>query len=238
MLRNKWAITLMAAALQLFVTNVQGGGIPMPTDSTLYTTYDTSPAGISWYTCGTTGSGCYGGGYLPANNPCALLEDKDRITKATADEFDSERYVYLMTAEDAKNPRLTVYLMKYHVTPSYATTTFSLVRRVKLSNLVGGNGVQCYAAANGAALYLGTNASDNAVMVQKYSYVTSPIGGFSPPSPVSGISADNMGYVTVNFGEKNSYNTDFYMFGPDGLGVEVGGGHQYLPNTLNTIPFH
>jgi len=98
--------------------------------------------------------------------------------------------------------------------------------------LVGGVGLQCYAAANSAALYLGTNASDNPLKVQKYSYLTSQIGGFSPPSPVSGISADNFGYVTVNFGEKNSYGTCSYMFGPDGSGVEDGGGHQYLPNTL------
>jgi len=52
-------------------------------------------------------------------------------------------------------------------------------------------------AANSKFLFIGTNHSPSAVVVQKSNLSFSEAGGFSPPINVAAITADNYGYVTV-----------------------------------------
>ena len=52
-------------------------------------------------------------------------------------------------------------------------------------------------AANDGFIFVGTDASPNAVKVNKLTYSLTKLGGFSPPLPVTAITANDYGYVTV-----------------------------------------
>jgi hypothetical protein len=105
-----------------------------------------------------------------------------------------------------------------------------LIKQIELL-ITGGPSVSCFAAANAFAIFVGTSTSTSAVKVSKADYSQTTVGGFTPPIPVTSITADNRGYVSVNFGSGN--NTGFELFGPNGPLWEDGGGTAILLNQQN-----
>lgn len=127
---------------------------------------------------------------------------------------------------------LFVYKKTDVVTADSDTVTVNLARKIVLP-LVGGKTVTAYMAANDAFLYVGTNQSDQAVVIDKHdlkSFTT--LGAGSPPAPVASITADSYGYVTVTFGAPN---TSFAVFGPAGEIEENGGGGEFMLNDFNAV---
>jgi hypothetical protein len=92
-------------------------------------------------------------------------------------------------------------------------------------------------AGNKGFLFAGTNQSQSAVRIQKSNLSVTPIPGFSPPINVSAITADAYGYVTVTFGSFTGGESGFYVFGPDGLLREDGGGASFMLSTDQAVSF-
>jgi hypothetical protein len=87
-------------------------------------------------------------------------------------------------------------------------------------------------AANAGFLFIGTDKSPEAVRVQKSNFAILQVGGFSPPVNVTSITADKYGFVDVTFGGFLNGENGFVQFGPNGAGVEDGGGAEFLLSTV------
>jgi hypothetical protein len=111
--------------------------------------------------------------------------------------------------------------------------TVSITPSKKLTlPLIGGSNALCSMAANDGFIFVGTDASPNAVKVNKLTYSLTKLGGFSPPLPVTAITANDYGYVTVTQ-EAASQGSGFSVYGPNGMLQEDGGGAPFIPNTTN-----
>ena len=77
---------------------------------------------------------------------------------------------------------------------------------------------------------VGTNASPNAVKVNKLTYSLTKVGAFS--LPVTAITADDYGYVTVTQAAATQ-GSGFSVYGPNGMSQEDGGGAPFIANTAN-----
>jgi len=192
----------------------------------LYTTYNFSPTGFSWITCGSTSSsdGCYGSGAVTGfGRLCAILSDAN-VGSSTS----SLQRIYALDSEgNGKHDVVLHYLTREISVDStgYAHTTITDVKRVTLP-LAGGPHVACYAADNNAVIAAGTSTSTTAAVVTKPALTVSSSGGFSPPEAMTGIAADASGNIALNF------SGGFYLLGPSGGGLEDGGGNALV------IPLH
>ncbi len=199
---------------------------PWQARAQLYTTYNLSPNGFSWITCGSTSAleGCFGSGAeLNFGRLCAIVSDGNAGTT-----FDSTQKIYALDSNaTGKNDVVLHYLTRRISVDAtgYAYTTFKDVKDVGLP-LVGGNKVSCYAADNAAVIVAGTNTSTGAAVVRKNSLAVSNSGGFSPPATLIGITADASGNIAINF------NGGFELIGPTGSGLADGGGNGYV------LPLH
>jgi len=205
-----------------------------PPDINLYTTYSLyGPQYISWVVCGSTSQneGCYDSGSMgPFGHAGAIIESNETVTGNTV-----TRNVYVVDDASGGGTGVTLYVYQKTdvVTSSFDTTTISLTNTVPLP-LTGGSHVTTYMAANSGYLFIGTNLGQFAVRVQRAGLSLGMIGGFSPPINVASITANNYGYVTVNFGGPGNPG-GFYMFGPNGGAVEDGGGNENVVDTINAI---
>jgi hypothetical protein len=185
-----------------------------------YTTYNFSPTEISWITCGATSTseGCYGSGTIKGfGKICAVLQDPAKSSDK------SRNNLYVLDSDYKHQGTVALHVIRKTVTTAngYITTKFTRLQTIDLA-LQGGRSVGCEAAANANVVVAGTNTSTTAIEINKSTFATGSVGGFSPPANVTSIVADAAGYITVNFGE------GFYLLGPDGSGVEDGGGSAYL----------
>jgi hypothetical protein len=201
-----------------------------PINANLYTTYQftDSNQGLSWVTCGATqqSEGCFGSGQLGTfGDICAVLQGKAKIK---GDTVTQDVYVFDRDYEGGTNLYLDVYKKTDVITDSYDTTTFTATKQINLQ-LPAGKKVSCFAAAGPAYIFVGTSKSDTAVSISKSDLSLGTVGGFSPPTALTGIQADNRGYVSVNFGN------GFYLFGPNGQGEEDGGGNALLLNEISPL---
>jgi hypothetical protein len=206
-------------------------------DATLFTTYTvaTDLKTANWVTCGSTQAteGCYSSGTIgPFGRIGAMLQDTayydgDIVTRVI--------YVLDVAAGTAGNDvTLFVYTRKDVISSTYDTTTVTLSRQISLP-LVGGSTVTASMAENTPYLYVGTNQSLQAAAVKKSTWAVSSVGGFIPSIPVSSITSDNRGYVTVTFSSASGAESGFYVFGPTGGGEEDGGGSNFLLNATNAV---
>ena len=185
-----------------------------------YTTYNFSPTSITWITCGSTSTseGCYGSGEINGfGKICAVLQDTAKASDKSRNDL------YVLDSDYKHQGTVALHVIRKTVTTAngFITTKFARLQTIDLP-LQGGHNVGCQAAANASVVIVATNASTTAVEINKGTFSAGSVGGFSPPSTVTSIVADAAGYITVNFGE------GFYLFGPDGSGVEDGGGSAYL----------
>jgi hypothetical protein len=222
------------AALLAFAASSGGLAGAAEPDSTLFTTYSVSTdlRSINWLVCGSTkqSEGCFASGSLgPFGHIGAMLEsppvrDLNSVTR--------QIYVLDVANGTADVVVLFVYTKTDVVTAASDTVTVNLFRKTALP-LVGGKTVTASIAANDAYLYVGTNQSMQAVIVDKHhlkSFTT--LGAGDPPAPVAAITADSYGYVTVTFGAPN---TSFVVFGPAGDGKMSGGGGQFMLDDFNAV---
>ena len=206
-------------------------------DSTLYTTYTVSTDLQSAYyaVCGSTAQdeGCYSSGSLgPFAHIGSMLEGQPVVSGNTV-----TRKIYVLdvaSGTSANGVSLFVYTKTDVVSDSYDQVTVTLDQTIALP-LVGGSTVTASMAANDSYLFVGTNQSTRAVRIAKDQLVVTTIGGFSPPVPVSSITADTYGYVTVTFGAPSDWNSGFYIYGPTGAPQGDGGGSQFSLNSVNGV---
>jgi hypothetical protein len=142
------------------------------------------------------------------------------------------RDVYILDRRSSKTAPIILYVYKRTdtITSSYDSVQVSLLKTVPLG-LLGGPGSQCLMAANDSYVYVGTTVNTNAVSVSKTDFTIGSLGGFSPPENLKSITADDRGYVSIEF------DGGFYLVGPNGGGEEDGGGSAEEANTHNGLKF-
>jgi hypothetical protein len=207
-----------------------------PIDGTLFTTYsmDAARTIVSFSVCGSLpgSSGCYGGGTLTSFGRVGAILEGNPKTDLSMNTV--TRALYILDVASGVNQNevvLDVYTRVDTITTDFDTITVTLSQTISLPSLRGSTSAQGYMAANNAFLFAGTNRSMEGVEIDKRSFAVTETGSFFPPINVSGISADQYGYVTVSFGSPNG-SSGFILFGPDGFAQEEGGGLEFTVNTI------
>ena len=126
---------------------------------------------------------------------------------------------------------LNVFKKTDTITSNSDTVSITPSKKLTLP-LTGGSNALCNMAANDGFIFVGTNASPNAVKVNKLTYSLTKLPGFSPPLPVTAITANDYGYVTVTQAAATQ-GSGFSVYGPNGMLEEDGGGAPFIPNTTN-----
>jgi hypothetical protein len=194
----------------------------------LFTNYffGTGATSVNLVVCGAVdgSSGCYGSADLgPFGHVGAVIEGKPKPRRGNIQVRDL--YVVDDAAGHGTDVTLDVYQETITAEPPFATVSVTQTNTIALP-LKGGTGAKTYMAADNVYLFIGTNQSPFAVVVDKYNLAFGEIPGFSPPANVSAITANDNGYVVVTFG-----NEGFYAYGPAGEFEEDGGGPEYTLNS-------
>jgi hypothetical protein len=224
-------VACMISALSLVVPASASG----PPDATLYTTYQINGASVDLSVCGSTqqSSGCYGSATLgPFVRLGALIEGNQSVNLA---KNMVTRYIYALDIAAGTNSNgvdLYVYKKTDTITSTFDTVNVTLFKTVSLP-LTGGSAASASMAANTTFLFIGTNQSTQAVRLQKSNFAIVESGSFSPPIPVTAVTADKYGYVTVTFGDPSGLEggNGFMVYGPDGSLQEDGGGAPFMLST-------
>ncbi|HEX3664850.1 MAG TPA: hypothetical protein VHU23_06440 [Rhizomicrobium sp.] len=231
-MRHKLLLAVSAAALVAFAGISSAASLEQPKKSNLYSnlfaTYSASQDGtsVSFSVCGSVqeAEGCFGGGsFGPFGHACAVIEGKP---KTKGDVVTRDVYVLDKGAQSDSTAVLDVYKRTDTITSSSDTIQVSLTKAVSLG-LPGGPSTECSMGAGKDYVFAATTASTQVAAINMSTLAVSLEGGFSPPATVTSITADDRGYVSVQFTE------GFYVFGPDGSGLEDGGGNAALVNTRN-----
>jgi hypothetical protein len=126
---------------------------------------------------------------------------------------------------------LNVFKKTDTITSNSDTVSITPSKKLTLP-LTGGSNALCSMAANDGFIFVGTDASPNAVKVNKLTYSLTKLPGFSPPLPVTAITANDYGYVTVTQ-EAATQGSGFFVYGPNGMSQEDGGGAPFILNTTD-----
>jgi hypothetical protein len=225
------AIILLAFAALL---PLHAQGAAAAPDSTLYITYSLfSSSGqttVSWVICGSTqeSEGCFDSGSLgPFVAVGAMIEGTPSVQGSVV-----TRAIYVVDSGSA-SVKLYVYKRTDTITASFDTTKITLAHTVTLP-LTGGTTALCSMAANSGFLFIGTDQSPEAVEVTKSNLKVTQLGGFSPPINVTAVTADQYGNVAVTQGN-SSGESGFSLYGPNGEGLEDGGGADFVVGTQQAV---
>jgi len=210
---------LFAAALPLHGENGVGAA-PPPPDAGLYTTYELGSSNtVIWGVCGSVfgGDGCVRGGSLGPFGKVGAMMETSAFFDMSTDTVTRWIYVVDIGSGSAHNG---VRLYVYKKTDAFAggkyVPSVTSVTNIPLP-LVGGNIAKCFMAANFGFLFIGTEQSQQAVKIQKSTLAVTDIGGTIPPTNVTGITANNYGFVTVCFGGNGCFaGGGGPLYGPDG----------------------
>jgi hypothetical protein len=230
-----WRHFLPGLALACFAVPSQGE----PVDGTLFTSYgiSTDHTTVSWVVCGSTKDteGCYDSGHLgPFGSVGALLESAP-LTGSPANTVAREIYV-LDVAGGASQTEVNLYVYtKTDIVSASSDKTVVVLKDTIGLPLAGGTTAQASMAANQKFLFVGTDQTPYAVIVAKKGFAVTQTGGFDPAINVTAITGDPYGYVTVTFGTFASGNNGFYVYGPNGMGQEDGGGATFMLNTIQAV---
>jgi hypothetical protein len=230
----------VAALVILFAVSVPvPAAATGPIDATLYTTYNLNGTTVDFSVCGSTqeSSGCYGGGTLgPFVRLGALIEGNPSTNLETNT---VTRFIYALDIAAGTNSdgvALYVYKKTDAITSTFDTVTVTLFKTVALP-LTGGSTASASMAANAKFLFIGTNQSTQAVRLQKSNFAILESGNFSPPIPVTAITSNAYGYVTVTFGDFSGLDVDngFIVYAPDGNTQQDGGGAPFMLGTQQAV---
>jgi len=234
------AATLICASLSYG----QAGAVPAstPIDATLYTRYNTDPNEtiVNWNVCGSLpgSSGCYGSGTLgPFGRIGGVMEGEPK-TDLHANTV--TRAIYVLDSASGPNQNevvLYVYTKVDTITTDSDTVTVTLSQTISLPLVGGTSPMTPQMAANKQFLFIGTDQSPQAVVLDKRTFSVTQLGGFSPPINVFGIFANQYGYVTLTFGPfRGGSSNKFIVAGPDGSDKEDGDGTQVMLDTVMGLP--
>jgi hypothetical protein len=226
------------AAITLFFGTViplaaQRSVPPAAPDSGLFTNYSLYSYGgqttVDWVVCGSTqnSDGCYSSGQLGPFTAVGAMLEGDPFVKGNV----VTRAIYVVDSGRANDVKLYVYNKVDTVTADYDTATVTLRRKVTLP-LTGGSDVSCSMAANKNFLFIGTDQTELAAMVQKSNLDVTSVGGV--PGNVVAITSDQYGYVTIT--NAGSGFTDFTVLNPNGQLEEDGGGSDFVVGTTQAVP--
>ena len=184
-------------------------------------------------------SGCYGSGTLgPFGKVGAMLEGEpktDRIANTVT------RAIYVLDPASGPNQNevvLYVYTKVDTITTDSDTVTVTLSQTISLP-LVGDPLSRSlpFMAANKQFLFIGTDQSPQAVVLDKRTFSVTQLGGFSPPINVFAIFVNQYGYATLSFGSfRGGGNKAFIVAGPDGSDEEEGDETQFMLDTVMGLP--
>ena len=220
------------AVQMLFICGAAISSVGAPIDKTLLTTYEFSPSGtnITWSVCGSTQQtqGCYGTGSLgPFGKLGALLEGDATINLNTV-----TRYIYVVDIDAPEGIAiLYVYKKTDVITPSNDTVNVNLFATIPLS-FAADSTASCFMAANKRFLFIGTDKGTQAVRVTKKDLGTTLV---ADPLPVTSITADKYGYVTVTQPDTNVGPGRFSVFAPNGTVLLFGGGQPFMLNPIDAV---
>ena len=218
------------------------GFAQQPIDANLYASYRlfNNDTKVLWSVCGKTKNdeGCYGSGQLgPFRKVGALLEGLPS-TNSTTHTVTRALYVLDIAGGTSKSGVvLYIYEKNDVISDSFDTVTVTLSGTLSLP-LQGGATALASMAANANYLVVGTTLSPDAVEINKSTLAMTQWGGFSPPINVHSVTADQYGYITIEFGKFSGTDTAFISLGPDGAGAPGafdGGGAVFLLNTTQAI---
>jgi hypothetical protein len=224
--RKICAAAIIAAGAFLQAEGVASAG-KAKLDATLYTLYnfyDGSEVKLSLSVCGTlpASEGCYGGYEFPeVHRPCAVIEGEEKqkgnvVTRAI--------YVFDKHAT-SQEALLDVYVRTDTITDESDVVNVTLQAQLRTS--IGADPkAKCFMAASPSTVYVGTDASPAAGVVNIATMKIKNVSGFGS---VQAITADTRGYVTVSFG------SGFDTFDPQGNLVVDGGGTTLMANTRDAI---
>jgi hypothetical protein len=232
------SITFLFAAISLSLAAIPAAAQtasapPAALDATLFTTYTIASGyqNLSLIVCGSTAEseGCYGSASLgPFGKAGALLESTPTTKGSTV-----TRFIYVVdsaagTSGTAVN--LVVYKKTDTISSSSDTVSVTLFKTISLP-LTGGSTAVTSMAANTKFLFIGTDQGQQAVMVQKSNLAVTKVGIYIIGPNVTGITADQYGYVTVTQGDFTTFPNGFTVFGPTGAEQEDGGGADFMLST-------
>lgn len=198
-------------------------------DATLYTSYSLFSGGgqttVDWLVCGSTtqSEGCYASGSLGPFVAVGAMLEGIPVTKGNV----VTRAIYVVDSGSANSVQLYVYKKTDTVTALDDTVVVTLARTIPLSSLIGGSTALVSMAANKTFLYVGTDQSSGAVEIRKSSFSLTQVGDFS--TGVTSITSDEYGYIAITQGE------GFTVLDPNGVGVEGGGGAQFLLGATQAV---
>jgi hypothetical protein len=150
------------------------------------------------------------------------------------------RAIYVLDPASGPNQNevvLYVYTKVDTVTTDTDTVTVTLSQTISLPLVGGLSPMTPFMAANKQFLFIGTDQSEQAVVLDKRTFSITQLGGFTPPINVFGIFADQYGYVTLSFGPfRGGLSNKFIVAGPDGSDKEDGDGSQVMLDTVMGLP--
>ncbi len=126
---------------------------------------------------------------------------------------------------------LNAYKKTDTVSSTADTVKVTLVKSVNLPTLTGGITATCSMAATPTLLFIGTNLGQQAVYVKKSNFSVTPVGLYIIGPPVTSITVDKYGYVTVTQGDFTSGTNGFTVFNSTGTAEEDGGGAEFMLDT-------
>jgi hypothetical protein len=231
-MHGKLAFVVSAAALVAVSGSCSAAPAQQPKQHNLYAglyaTYTTSGDGeyVSFDVCGSTqgSEGCFGGATMgPFGHACGVIEGAPK-TKGDV----VTRAIYVLDKGSSSNSQavLDVYKRTDTITENDDTVQVTLTQSLSLG-LPGGPSTECSIAEGKADVFAATTASTQAAEINISTLAVSLVGGFSPPADVTSMTADDRGYVSIQFTE------GFYLYAPDGSLDEDGGGDAALVNTRN-----
>jgi hypothetical protein len=145
-----------------------------------------------------------------------------------------QRNLYIVDIAAGTNSS-DVVLFRYQrtdtVTADSYDITYKLTASVKLP-LVGGSDATCTLAANLRFVAIGTDKSVSAVVVTKGSLDLRKIDGVFDMSPVSTITANDNGFISIMFGGVDG--PGFVLIGPDGTSVLASDSAGYFSSNSKT----
>lgn len=233
-LRRNIALWISSLVPALAVTST---ALAAPPDASLFTTYNfqTNFSGVYFVVCGQLpeSGGCFGSAsFGPFGHIGAMLEGNASTSGNVV-----QRNLYLVDVAGGAAGN-AVILYRYRrtdtITSSDDRVTTELTSTVTLP-LVGGSHARCFMAGNSGFVWVGTDKSTQAVRLTKGSLKLEGTGAFfSNNPPLSSITADAYGYVTVSFGG-GSVAPGNIVFGPNGELQEDGGGTSYMLSTTTGL---
>jgi hypothetical protein len=228
------AVALILSAFTALPAVAQTAIAPAAPDATLFTTYSlfSGEQTLDWIVCGSTtgSSGCYASGSLgPFGKIGAMIEGNPSTSGSTV-----TRMIYVVdiaAGTSGTGVALNVYKKTDTVSSTSDTVTVTLTRTVSLPTLTGGSTAACSMAATQTVLFIGTNQGQQAVEVKKSTLAVTPVSVYIVGPPVTSITVDKYGYVTVTQGNFTSGANGFSVFNSTGAAQEDGGGADFMLDT-------